>query len=201
MPITIRARPDRVDLSVVAFSGVDGIYDESMSRPIRSSRTSGTRQELRGLRIAAIVLLITFCALVAVITFWPGPPDPDGQDALKDFLARAHAAGSLLWITFGRVEFGANILLFVPIGLFGALSLRRAHWLVVPAAILASAAIEVIQAARFPERDGTPRDVIANGIGALIGYVIAELVLLAARRRSRLAADRSVPATVFAADG
>ncbi len=139
----------------------------------------------RWVRVTAAALLVTFCAVVAVITFWPGPPDPDGQRALRAFLEDAHLHGLPLWISFGKVEFGANILMFVPIGFFGALVLPRLRALIVPAALLASVAIESLQAFRLPDRVGTPRDVLANGIGALAGYLLAAAVLSGMRRRDR----------------
>jgi len=137
-------------------------------------------------------LLVAFCAIVAIITFWPGPPDPDGQLALKDFLRQAYTHGLPTWITFGKIEFGANVVMFMPIGLFGALALARARWLIVPLALAASITIEVIQATRLADRVGSPRDVVANGLGALLGLLLAELVLLVVRGRTR---DRSAGGT------
>jgi len=168
-----------------------------MPRPTSAAAAHRRDDEPRGLRITALALLIAFGVAVTVITLWPGPPDPDGQRALKAFLLRAYAHGLPTWISFGAVEFAANILLFVPIGLFGALALPRHRWLVVPASIAGSIAIEVFQAARLSQRDGTPRDVIANGIGALLGYLAAAVVLLLVRRRIR----RKAAATVTAAAG
>jgi VanZ family protein len=46
-----------------------------------------------------------------------------------------------------------------------------------------SAVIEAVQAADLPARVGTPRDVIANGVGALIGYLVATIVLAEIHRR------------------
>ena len=131
-----------------------------------------------------------FVLVVAVITLWPGPPDPDGQLGLKQFLNAAHLQGLPLWITFGKVEFVANIALFVPIGLFGGLVLSRARWLIVPLAVAASAAIEVTQAMALPVRDGTPRDVLSNGLGAALGYLLASGVLNEVRRHQWL---RTIP--------
>jgi VanZ like family len=131
------------------------------------------------------VLLVTACVVVGVITFWPGPPDPDGQRALRAFLIEAHRNGLPRWITVETIEFGSNVLMFIPIGLFGAMALARARWLVVLAAVVASAGIEIIQATRLPERVGTPKDVISNGLGALIGYLLAWVVVSIVRARGR----------------
>ena len=142
-----------------------------------------TTPPLRGLRWVSAGLLVAFLAAVAVITFTPGTPDVNGQRDLIAFLVRAHAQGLPQWVTFGKVEFGANVLMFVPIGLFGALALPRARWLIVPAAVAMSAVIEAVQAADLPARVGTPRDVVANGVGALIGYLVATVVLAEVHRR------------------
>ena len=88
-------------------------------------------------------------------------------------------------ITFDRIEFGANVLMFVPIGFFGALALARARWLILPAAVCASAIIETVQALRMPERVGTPADVIANSFGALLGYLLALVMIAVIRSRIR----------------
>ncbi|MET0864731.1 MAG: VanZ family protein [Nakamurella sp.] len=170
-----------------------------MPRPIRSSELS-----LRRLRVVSAVLLVTFCLVVAIITFSPGPPDPEGQHALKDFLLRAYTHGLPTFITFDRIESAANVLMFLPIGFFGALALGRARWLIVPAAVCASAGIEIVQALRMPERVGTPKDVIANGLGALLGYLLALLVIAFIRYRSkRRTATRvqPVPADQLALEG
>ena len=156
-----------------------------------------TKRPLRGLRWVSAGLLVAFLAAIAVITVTPGPPVADGQRDLIAFLARAHTQGLPQWVTFGKVEFGANVLMFVPIGLFGALALPRARWLIVPAAVAMSAVIEAVQAAGLPARDGTARDVIANGVGALIGYLVATVVLAERHRRIWL---RSIPRARPAAD-
>jgi len=154
-----------------------------MPRPTRSDE-----RPLRRLRVVSAVMLVTFGLVVAIITFWPGPPDPDGQRALRIFLLHAYRHGLPRWITFELVEAGANVLMFMPIGFFGALALARARWVIVPAAVCASAAIETVQAVRMQDRVGTPADVIANGLGALLGYLLALAVIAIIRYRMRRAA-------------
>src|SRR5664279_2098358 len=135
-------------------------------------RAPEARPQQRGLRWASAGFLVAFVLVIAVITFSPAPPDHGGQIALARFIILGHRRDGLpLWITFGRVEFAANVVMLVPIGFFGALSLTRARWLIVPAAIAASAVIEVSQALALPARDGSPRDVISNSLGALLGYL------------------------------
>ena len=169
-----------------------------MPRHSRSSELS-----LRRLRVVSVVLLVTFGLVVGIITFWPGPPDPDGQHALKNFLLQAYTHGLPRWITFDRIEAGANVVMFMPIGFFGALAMTRARWLIVPAAVCASAIIETVQAFRLPERFGTPDDVIANGFGALLGYLLAlvAIAIIRFRMRRRPPAVDPLPRDALALEG
>jgi hypothetical protein len=150
-----------------------------------ASPTHDGEPALRRIRMWSAVLLATVVIVVGIITFSPGPPDPSGQQALRSFLDQAHLHGFPRWISFNKIEFGSNILMFVPIGLFGALALPPPRWLIVPAAIMGSLAIEITQAWGLPQRVGTPRDVIANSLGALIGYLLARLVVRSVDRSAR----------------
>ena len=139
---------------------------------------------LRRLRLFSTIALGMFVVIIAVITLWPGPPAADGQRWLREFLRQAHEHGFPLWITFGRIEFGSNVAMFVPIGLFGALSLPWHRWLIVPAAALASIGIETIQAMALPLRYASVKDVIANTVGALSGYLVAAAIVALLHRRA-----------------
>lgn len=132
---------------------------------------------LRRLRVCSTIALVIFVIIVAVITLWPGPPAPDGQNWLREYLRHAHQRGFPQWITLGRIEFGSNVLMFVPLGLFGALSLPRNRWLIVPAAALTAIGIETIQTMALPLRYATTKDVIANTFGALTGYLLAVIIV------------------------
>ena len=147
------------------------------------------RSALRWLRVISWILLLSASAVVAKITFSAGPPDPDGQLALQQFLLRAYQQGLPTWITFEKIEFAANVLMFIPIGFFGALCLPRFRWLIIPVAIAASTAIEFVQSTRLPERVGTPRDVAANTIGAVLGLIMACLLVALVRGIARTRAD------------
>jgi len=159
------------------------------------SRPASAEPTLRRLRIASTIALVTFVGIIAVITLWPGPPAAAGQGWLRDFLRQAHAQGLPWWITFGKIEFGANIVMFVPIGLFGALAMARHRWLIVPAALVASAGIETVQAMALPLRYATVRDVVANTTGALLGYLLAVAMVAYLHRRARRV-DRPRPAPI-----
>lgn len=159
---------------------MSGRYDDLMP-----SRPAAAEPMVRRLRVYSAIALATFGVVIAVITLWPGPPAAYGQSWLRDFLGQAHAHGLPRWITFGKIEFASNIVLFMPVGLFGALMLPRQRWLIVPAAALASVAIETVQAMALPLRYATVRDVIANTVGALVGYLLAVAIVTHLHWRAR----------------
>ncbi len=128
-------------------------------------------------------MLLAFLVIVALITLTPGPPDPDGQRELVRWLAQAHRGGLPLWISYDLIEFSANIVMFLPLGLFGALALPSGRrWLAMPIGMLLSVGIESAQAAGLPGRFASVSDVIANSSGAIVGYLLACLVLRLLRR-------------------
>ena len=92
------------------------------------------------------------------------------------------------WFGSGWIEFGANILMFVPLGFLLTLLFRR-PWVGVALALALSAAAEVAQIA-IPSRQPTIRDILANAAGAALGAGIAWLLVL---RRERAASDEAGP--------
>lgn len=75
-----------------------------------------------------------------------------------------------------RIEFGSNILLFVPLGVGVALLLPRMRYLVLPVALLASLTIESAQAVFIAARTPSIHDILANVSGAALGLVGVALV-------------------------
>ena len=134
------------------------------------------------LRTAAALLLGVTAIVVCLIVFTPGPPDPEGQVALQVFVDRGHAAGWLPeLVTFGLVEWLANVVMFLPLGFFAAGVVPGRHRvLVIPGAVVASTGIELAQLWWLPSRVASLADVLANGIGGSLGLLL--LIFLSARR-------------------
>lgn len=81
------------------------------------------------------------------------------------------------------LEFLANVALFVPIGLLLPFAWSRLRlWHVVVIGVLLSGLIETVQGL-MPSRFPTISDVIANTLGALIGGILAALLVLLLTRR------------------
>lgn len=126
-----------------------------------------------------------YLGVVAWITLGPQPVGLVRTAGVFRLLAllRRHAATE--WITYPTVEFAANALMFLPIGLFLLLLFgRRLWWFAVIMGVLLSGAIEFAQL-YIPGRVSDVRDLASNGLGALLGVLLALVVTwpAAARRR------------------
>lgn len=130
------------------------------------------------------LLLVLAASLLVVLALTVGPAATAPLrlfDALAGALAQAAGRRPP---TLNESEALANVLLFVPLGMAGALLLRRhTGWLVVGLGAL-SLAIEVLQST-LPDRTPSYRDVVLNSAGALIGVVSVLLVRGVRRATSR----------------
>lgn len=130
-------------------------------------------------------LLVAITALyvlaVAWVTLNPSPGDPHGDAFLQGVLAAFASAPALSWVDYDVVEFAANIALFVPVGVLFALLLGAGRrWLAVTLAFAMTLTIEFVQLFE-PARVSDARDLLANGLGAVIG--VGVVVLVGGRRR------------------
>lgn len=135
---------------------------------------ASTARTARDRRVAAWSLA-AYGIVLALIAFWPVPVDRGAESLLRD-VTRA-----VPLLSHGVVEFCANVVLFIPLGVLLALTLRRRVW-VMPIALVVTVAIETGQALFLAERTPSLGDVVANLSGAGLGIA---LVLLAGRRRPR----------------
>jgi glycopeptide antibiotics resistance protein len=92
------------------------------------------------------------------------------------------------WFTFMRIEFMANVAMFVPFGVFFILLLgRRRWWLAIVLGMLMTLGIEGAQQF-IPNRVPDVRDLAANSLGTTAGVVLAlALTATSARRASTTA--------------
>ncbi|HWL01466.1 MAG TPA: VanZ family protein [Microbacteriaceae bacterium] len=147
-------------------------------------------------RVWAISAL-AWTAVILAITLSPEQPTDGGF--VRDALAWWSERGLPAWVTYDLVEIAANVVLFIPFGLFLALALSsrprgsssaegayrdltlRVLWPTVLGLAL-TLTIEFIQHAFLPARFATVSDLIANTAGALLG---ASLAVMNIRRRVR----------------
>ncbi|WP_436970509.1 VanZ family protein [Microbacterium oleivorans] len=115
--------------------------------------------------------------LVGWMTLRAAPYGSDIASGLNRLLEWFAERPSTAWITFDRVEFGANVAMFVPLGVIAVLWFGvRGWWLAPILGALASAAIETLQALLLDSRVADVRDVIANTLGAVIGMCLMLLL-------------------------
>jgi glycopeptide antibiotics resistance protein len=125
---------------------------------------------------------------VAWITLNPFPPDPHGNGLLKQLLAAFASTPALAWIDFDVVEFTANVLMFVPMGVLFTLLLGLGRWwLALLVGVASTCFIEGVQLL-LPNRYSDVRDLVANTLGTLVGIAIVALVVVVGARRRRVAA-------------
>ncbi|MFS0712966.1 VanZ family protein [Microbacterium sp. 2P01SA-2] len=115
----------------------------------------------------ARALLIVYVVVLALIAFWPTPVDRDAGPILRAITS------AVPWLTYARIEFAANIALFVPFGWCAALGWPRWQAYVIPAGLVISLAIEAAQGVLLAERTASVWDVVANTLGAAAGWLIA----------------------------
>lgn len=123
---------------------------------------------------APVLVLAGYVVALALIAFWPTPVDA-GVAPLIDALSRRVPV-----ITGSRVEFAANVALFVPLGVLLPSILRGSRDLVLPIALVATVTIECTQALLLDARVPSVLDVVANLTGASVG-----MLAVAAWRRVR----------------
>jgi len=132
-------------------------------------------------RAAARVVLAILSALylwaVAWMTLRARPYGSDIAAALDRLLAWFAQRESTAWITFDRVEFAANVAMFVPLGVFAVLWFGVRGWWTAPLlGLLASGAIELSQSLFLDARVADVRDLVANTVGAVLGMLLMLLL-------------------------
>ncbi|WP_086517991.1 VanZ family protein [Clavibacter michiganensis] len=130
-------------------------------------------------------LLAMYVGLVALVTLTPDSVDRGVYPLLMrgvGFVQRHGIPG----FRYSMIEEGANVALFVPLGMLGVLAFGiRRWWAVALAAVALSACVELAQGAFLPARVASLTDVATNGTGAVIGVAFASAVGMRARRRGR----------------
>jgi VanZ family protein len=135
------------------------------------------------------LLTLLYIGFLGLVTLTPGEDQPDYTSLAGRVLARLERYPDLDPLTsrlsIERVEFLANIGLFVPFGVFLLLLVGTRLWFVALAVgIVLTSMIESVQKT-IPGRVSDPRDVAANSIGMFLGIALAILLTLPAAMRRR----------------
>ncbi|WP_353809042.1 VanZ family protein [Agromyces sp. SYSU T00194] len=129
------------------------------------------------------VLVVAYFALLGLTLGYPYPIDGERGTRFVLVLDAMGSIGIASRYTYILIEFTSNVLLFLPLGLFGYAftgrvpGVRRARWaraaLTLAVGTSLSITAEALQERFLPERTADLRDVISNTIGVLLGCVLA----------------------------
>jgi glycopeptide antibiotics resistance protein len=136
-------------------------------------------------------MLAAMLVPLTLIAFWPNPVDAPVQGQLADVLKFLHAHEVPAWVNYQFVEASANVILFVPVGVTAGLAYpRRRWWQIGILGLFVSVGIELGQLFFLHNRFASLGDIVTNTGGAVIGALLASLVL-------RWLQDRRLSATVL----
>ncbi|HEV7949290.1 MAG TPA: VanZ family protein [Glaciihabitans sp.] len=131
--------------------------------------------------------------IVLFATMWPTPLDRGYSESINRVLEVLHRNGVPEWFGYDKLEFSANIVMFLPIGFLVALLLpSQVWWLALLICPILSGGIELIQANFLSARFATITDVIANSIGATIGALLAGTLLAIVHSRDEKVLARAL---------
>ncbi len=131
-----------------------------------------------------------YLGAVAWLTLGPQPIGLVRAGGIFELLAVFQRHTATAWITYPAIEFGANVVLFVPIGMLLLLIAgRRWWWLAILSGMLLSASIEIAQLF-IPGRVSDVRDLVSNSIGAFVGVLAALVITWPGEVRRRREAER-----------
>ncbi|MFK4482305.1 VanZ family protein [Curtobacterium sp. AB7] len=152
-----------------------------------SPRVPGRAPATGRSRRVATWLAAAYGVAVALVGFWGSPVDAAAGPWLERVIATAHRHGAPDWFGYGTIESLSNVVFFVPLGLLVVLLAgARWWWAGAAAGVVVSVGVETVQALFLPARTASIDDVLANGLGAVLGAVVGVLALAwAAHRRRR----------------
>lgn len=134
----------------------------------------GEPQKSRAREWLVVTSLVVYAIVVLLMTMWPTPLDRGFESSIDKLLEVLHRNGIPNWFGYNKLEFSANVAMFIPLGFFVALVLpTRVWWLALVVCPLISVGIEITQATLLTARFATVSDVIANSLGAVIGITAA----------------------------
>lgn len=130
------------------------------------------------LRLGLVVtVLVAYTLFILTVTLSPTQLDISAQQLVFRFVDVLHRFGVPTWFDYPEVEFSANIAMFIPFGFMVTLLLPvRFAWVAVFIGLGFSMGIEFFQREFLDERIFDVRDMVANTLGTLIGYVLASFL-------------------------
>ena len=123
-----------------------------------------------------VIALAGYLILLTATSLWPKPVDGQGFLAIitSDLLKFASTVSWLSWIQYNQLEAIANVVLYIPLGIFLVLLLNKTKlWVLCLLPVLVSLSAEGSQRLFLPDRYATVNDVFYNALGGVLGVFIA----------------------------
>ncbi|GAA1750798.1 hypothetical protein [Agromyces humatus] len=121
----------------------------------------------------ALLILVIYSALVAVVGIMPRPIDRGFTPWIRGQIAYLQGHGLRDWIDYEFVEYAAHALLFVPIGILAVVVVgRRLAWLAVLVMIGVGVFAEYGPAMLDVGSTPAQLDAVLNAVGAVAGAAI-----------------------------
>lgn len=139
------------------------------------------------------VLSIATTAYLAAVCWLTLNPSINTEESswLWSTYRALHDYGPTHWVTFDGIEFAVNLVLFIPVGIFFVLLLGRKRWFwAILFGLVGACWIELAQFLWLPERIADVRDVVSNGIGIVVGVLLALLLTARSSRAVHPRAER-----------
>jgi glycopeptide antibiotics resistance protein len=139
------------------------------------------------------LLLAVYASFVLLVTMWPNPQQLEFGSISTRVLKVLHNLGVPEWFGYDKLEFTANIAMFVPLGFLLGLALaRKIWWLAIFMLPAFSGGIEYVQGIALDERVSTMYDVAANTIGGYFGLLLAIIMRAMIYQRDRTKIEREL---------
>lgn len=139
---------------------------------------------LAAMRFLVGCALMAYAAVLLFILFSPSSDVPSGL-VEKGMSLGVRLDAPEAWVERARVEFGLNVLAFLPISLLGSLlrpTITVSTWIAL--GFVGSMLVEAIQTT-MPDRMATHSDVVANTLGAALGAMVAWALVRPFRSEAR----------------
>jgi glycopeptide antibiotics resistance protein len=131
------------------------------------------------------IATLAYLVFVGWVTLGPQPIDAQQVEWITRIINELSQHRMTQWFTYERVEFLANIAMFIPIGIFFVLLMGRKWW--IPAIFAGVGLTLLIEFAQLflPTRVPDVRDLIANSFGSFVGVILALIITTPAALRER----------------
>jgi len=152
--------------------------------PRSAGNSAGRPPKSRAREWLAVSSIVAYGAIVLLATLWPTPLDQGFESSVDRVLDVLHRNGIPEWFGYNKLEFSANIVMFIPLGFLVSMLLpAKVWWLAFVICPGLSIGIELTQGALLSGRFATVSDVIANSAGGFIGALVAFVIRAAVYRR------------------